>query len=382
MCPMARERVAWTLREMRSVLLFRVAGVGIRVDWTWLIAAALFGWLLGTSALPAQSPHLRGATYAAMAVVATLLFFASILLHELGHAVQARREGVRTDDVTLWVFGGVARMRDDFPSPLAELRIAVAGPVVTLALVGVYLAAAVVLGSSSPAGGVAAWLSYINAVLLVFNLAPAFPLDGGRVLRALLWRRRGDQLSATRTAAAAGRAFAYVLIGLGVVSVLTIDVIGGIWLVVLGWFLTAAASAEERHTLLASSLGGLHVRDLMVARPVFVEAGWTLEELFASIGAGPRYHAYPVVEDDQVVGLLALDVALRAPRDSWPRRLVRDEMLAAANAPSVEDDELVADALAAPAVQRLGRALVRHGVRVVGLLSVTDVARRMRGAPH
>jgi Zn-dependent protease len=365
---------------MRGVTLFRVWGIKVRVDWTWSIAFVLVGVMLGASAFPSQAPRAGAVAYAAMAVVATLLFFLSILLHELGHALQGSREGVQTEDITLWVFGGVARMRQTFPSPPAELRIALAGPAVTLGLMGVFGAAAAGLGPHSPTGGVAAWLAYINGVLLVFNLVPAFPLDGGRVLHALLWRRRRDSLSATETAASAGRAFAYLLIGLGVVSTLIVDVVGGLWLVMLGWFLSTAASAEAQHSRLVSMLAGVHVRDVMVPQPDSVEAGWTLEELSDGIADGARYTVYPVVENGAVVGLLPLAAVVRRPRETWADRRVRDEMIALEDAPSVEDDEFVADALGSPGVAELGRALVRHRRAVVGLLSVTDVERRLRGA--
>jgi Zn-dependent protease len=345
-----------------------------------LFAFVLIGWMLGASALPAQSPHLGAVTYAGMAVVSTLLFFLSILLHELGHALQARRDGVGIEDVTLWVFGGVARMRQSFPSPAAELRIALAGPAVTAGLVGIYAAAAAALGPHSAVGGVAAWLANINAVLLVFNLAPALPLDGGRVLRALLWQRRGEAVSATKTAASAGRGFALLLIVLGVVSMLRVDVVGGLWLIVLGGFLSTAANAELQHSLLVNALAGVHVRDVMVRQPVTVDGDWTLDELVATIEPQTKFMAYPVVEGNEVVGLLPLTAVLRTPREAWPERRVRDEMIPIAEAPTVEEDELVTDALESPGVARLGRALVRHGLMIVGLLSVTDVDRRLRSA--
>jgi predicted transcriptional regulator len=161
---------------------------------------------------------------------------------------------------------------------------------------------------------------------------------------------------------------------------LTVDVVGGLWLIVLGGFLATAANAELQHSLLANALAGVHVRDVMVTQPLTVDGDWTLDELVAAIEPQTTYTAYPVVEGGEVVGLLPLAAVLTTPRRAWRERRVRDDMIPIAVAPTVEDDALVTDALESPGVARLGRALVRHGLLVVGLLSVTDVDRRLRSA--
>jgi Zn-dependent protease len=308
-----------------------------------------------------------------MAVVATFLFFCSILLHELGHALRARKEGVEIEDIILWIFGGVARFKTDFPSAGAELRIALAGPLVTLALSAAFIGSGLALGSRTAIGGVAAWLGYINALLLVFNLMPAFPLDGGRVLRALLWRRNGDLAAATSRAAVIGRSLAYVLLWLGVFVALTVNFVSGLWLMFLGWFLSAATAAEAQHAILASALGGVRVRDVMVSQPVTVDADWTLAQFVDDVGSRYHYTTYPVIDDGRVVGLLPLAAVLRAPRPNWSTLRLRDCMLPLAAAPSVGEDDRLIDALAVLNPARLGRALVRRGSLVVGLLSITDI---------
>ena len=355
-----------------TITLGRIAGIRIGLNWSWLFAFALIGWTLAADAFPAQSPGHSGAAYAAMAVVATLIFFCSILLHELGHALRARREGVEIDGITLWLFGGVARFKTDFPSAGAELRIALAGPLVTLALAAGFLGGGLALGPRTAIGGVAAWLGYINALLLVFNLVPAFPLDGGRVLRALLWRRSGDLTAATARAAAIGRVLAYGLIGLGIL-VATVNLVSGLWFVFLGWFLAAAAGAEAQHSILTSALGDTRVRDVMVSQPVTVDADWTLAEFVDELGSRYHYTTYPVIDDGRVVGLLPLSAVLRTPHPDWSAVRVRDRMLPIADAPSVGEDDRLIDALAVLNPARLGRALVRRGNLVVGLLSITDV---------
>lgn len=233
------------LRSIGAWRLGRIAGVDIDVNWTWTVAFALLTMSLAGSVFPASNPHLSHGTYLAMAIASSLTFFACIVVHELGHALQARREGVATDRVTLWLFGGVAQLRGRFPSAGAEFRIAVAGPLVTVVLVGVWLGAAYVLTLPAAVDGVLSWLGYINAVLLAFNLLPALPLDGGRVLRSALWARRGDFVSATRAAADVSRLLAVVMIGVGLVGGVAFG-FGGLWLAIVGWFILMAGAAERR----------------------------------------------------------------------------------------------------------------------------------------
>jgi Zn-dependent protease len=199
-----------------NLTLGRLGGVQVTINWSLLVVFALIVWSLAATVFPSQNPGLSDGVHLAMAIVAALLFFASVLLHELGHACQARREGMEIEGITLWLFGGIAQFKGWFPSAGAELRIAIAGPLVTLVL-GVGFVLLALAGLPSAVDGVAAWLGYINLSLLIFNLIPALPLDGGRVLRAALWRARGDLGWATRVAADIGRGFGYLFIGLGVV---------------------------------------------------------------------------------------------------------------------------------------------------------------------
>jgi Zn-dependent protease len=203
---------------------------------------------------PRADPHLSRATYAAMGIVSAFLYLASILLHELGHALQARRAGVETDGITLWLLGGVSRFRGGFTTPGAEFRTAAAGPLVSLVLGGLFVGLAQAVRSPVAVGAVAAWLGYMNLILFVFNILPALPLDGGRVFHAVLWRASGDRARATRIAAAIGRAFGYLLVAGGLALLfLARDTWGGVWLALIGWFLSQAAGAEARQAPRLSS---------------------------------------------------------------------------------------------------------------------------------
>jgi Zn-dependent protease len=357
-----------------SVSLGRVAGVEIGVNWSWLLIVGLMVASLAATVFPEQNAGLSGATYVAMAVAAVLLFFASLLAHELGHALQARREGVAIEGITLWVFGGVARFGGMFPSAGAELRIALAGPLVTLVLAAAFLACAAALSLPAPIDGVISWLGTVNVVLLAFNMLPALPLDGGRVLRAVLWQRSGDFSRATRAAGALGRFLGQALVG-GGVFLFIVGAPGGLWLALIGWFISGAAAAEAQLAELRSVLGDDTVGDVMVRDPVTAPADATLASFMDQVFARSRHAAYPVTRDGDVVGAITFRAVAAVAAEDWPRRRVRETMI-----PLAQTLVLDPEAPLFPAVVELirrppNRALVTAGGRLVGLLSITDVSR-------
>jgi Zn-dependent protease/CBS domain-containing protein len=360
-----------------TVRLGRVAGFEIGAHWSLLLVVVLLVWSLADGVFPATNPGLADGTYLAMAVVASVLFFASIVLHELGHAVQARRDGVPIEGITLWVFGGVARLRGEPPTAGAELRMAIAGPAVSLAIGAVCLLAALALPLPDAVDGVLFWLGQINLYLLVFNLIPALPLDGGRVLRAILWGRRGDFLSATRTAGRLGRGFGQAMIAIGLLLVVFVGAFSGVWLAFLGWFLLAAAEAELETAASRVALSGLTVRDAMVREPVTVDADATVQQFMDRVFFPTRHTAFPVLDDDgRVAGIVSFRQALDLPRTAWSTVPVRAIMLPAGET-CVDADAPLAEVLPRLATSDLRRLLVCRDGRLAGLLSFTEVARLM-----
>lgn len=356
-----------------SFTVGRVAGVEIGINWSWLVVVWLILWSLGSVVFPEDVPGLSDGAYAAMAVVATVLFFASLLLHELGHAVVARREGMEIAGITLWLFGGVARFSGMFPSARAELRIALAGPAVSLVLGGLFVGLSQ-LPLPRAVDGVVAWLGTINLILLAFNMLPALPLDGGRVLRALLWHSSGDFTRATRAAGSLGRIFGYGLTGLGVLLVFA-GGLGGLWFVVLGLFLAGAAEAEASLATLRAALGGLRVRDAMVPQPERVPADLSVTEFLDGPFAHSRHASYPVDLGGGEFGLLSYRDVARVPLEDWPEVRVRDLAVPAHDGLVVRPGDELGDALVELAGARDGRALVLDDGRLAGLLSMTDVSR-------
>jgi Zn-dependent protease/CBS domain-containing protein len=359
-----------------NIRLGRFGGVEVRINWSWLVILALIVWSLADGVFPSQNPGLSRGVHLAMAVVAALLFFASLLLHELGHSWQARREGVEIDGITLWLFGGVSQFKTRFPSAGAEFRIAIAGPLVSLIL-GVVFVLIAVAGLPSAVDGVAAWLGYINLALLVFNLIPALPLDGGRVLRAALWKIRGDLGWATRIGTDIGRGFGYLFIALGIAMFIFQGSFSGAWLAFIGWFLLQAATAEARYIATEAALDGLRVRDLMVRNPVTVDGDLTVAQFMDEVARSHRFTTYPVVDGERPIGLLAFRSVAAVPRSEWETRRVRDAMIPLDRVQVLTEDETAVDALTALSSPTSNRGLVVENGRLAGLLSITDLARTL-----
>lgn len=360
--------------------LGRVAGIEIGLNWSVLGLLALLIWTLATGIFPSENPGLGDNAYFAMAVVASLAFFGSILLHELGHALEARRRGMHIEGITLWLFGGVARFSGMFPSAGAEFRIAAAGPLVSALLAGGFVGAALIPDLPASIDGVCSWLGVINLALLLFNLIPALPLDGGRMLRAALWRGTGDLRRATRLAAGAGRVLALGMIGLGLAMLIFLSSASGIWLMLIGWFVLQAAGAEARYVNAPPALR-VRVRDMMVADPVTTTPDLTLAAFVESTRGDAPHDEYPVVAEGNVVGLFPRRCLDEVPRQEWSIHRVADCMRRRADVPTLRaDDDLTAAliglaGLATLEGAELRGALVLDDERLVGLLSAADIAR-------
>jgi Zn-dependent protease len=359
-----------------TLRLARIAGIDVEAHWSWIVIVGLLVWSLTAAVFPDANPGLSDGTYAAMGVAAALLLFASLAAHELGHALQARREGMQIEGITLWVLGGVARFSGAFPSAGAELRIALAGPLVSLVLGTVFLASALALSLPPELDGVLHWLGSMNLVLLAFNMIPALPLDGGRVLRAALWARSGDHAAATRRAVAIASAFGRFLVAAGIVLVLLTGALGGLWFALIGWFLLNAAAGEG---MLAAdpAQSGPRVADVMVADPVEVPAAMTVERFLEDVVATHRHLVYPVAIAGAPVGLVSFRDALRVRRDERATTPVEHVMVPLARVLVLDGERPLVEAAGQLMAAPLRRALVVLDDRPPGLLSTTDALRAL-----
>jgi Zn-dependent protease len=380
-----------------SITLFHVRGIRIAVDWSWFLVLFLvivflsdfYSDILG-------DPESDLGPYA-LAVVSALGFFGSILLHELGHALVAVREGIGISSIHLWIFGGVARLDRDSDSPGTEFRVAVAGPLVTLAIVVALTAvgllaagwtdfseAMVIDGDADTSGLLAmvAWLATINFLVLVFNLLPAFPMDGGRIVRAIAWWRTGNRGSATRFAATLGRGFAYLFIGAGVFLVVQGIVFSGVWLALIGMIINGSARAATAQTAITSSIEGVRVADVMDTEPVAIPAELSVERALEDYFLRYRWPWFPVVDAAQRFrGLLERDRADDVPEVSRASSQVGELIDAEHASLHVSVDAPLDSLLGSRDLRRFGALMAVDGEgRLCGVITAEQVGRALRDA--
>jgi Zn-dependent protease len=359
--------------------LGRIAGIDIGVNASVTVIATLLAWSLASAVLPELEPGHGHAAYWATALTVTAAFFASLLAHELAHALVARHHGIGVDRITLWLLGGVSTLSSDVRRPQDEMPMAAAGPATSLGIGVLALAVANTAGLLGlPELWVAAlgWLATVNLVLGVFNLAPAFPLDGGRVLRALLWQRWDDHLRATTTAARAGTGFAYLLFAAGGVFLLGGAALSGLWLGLLGLFVLNASKAELTNTVETDILTGVPVRAVMTPGPVTVPGDLTVTELIDLYVFGARHTAYPVIDDHgRTLGLVDLAQLRRVPAADRSVTPVRRCARPLADLATGTPDEPVTALLRRMTTSGATRALILTDDRAVGIVTLSDVAR-------
>jgi Zn-dependent protease len=354
-------------------------GIPIHVHLSWLLVFGLVTWSLAAGYFPHDYPGWAVRTYWAVGAITALVFFASILVHELGHSWVALRHRIPIRGITLFIFGGVAQIAREPGTPGVELRIALAGPLTSLALAGLFAGAWLLVREIPALAAPAIWLARINFMVAVFNLVPGFPLDGGRVFRALIWRFTGSFRRANQAASIAGQLVAFGFIGWGILTVLGGDLIGGMWLTFIGWFLQNAAAASHAEANVREMLRGATVAQAMTRDCRRVERGASLERVVREevLGAGRR--CFVVTEDGRLAGLLTLHEIKAVPQDRWAAVAVGEVMTPVEKITAVEpkadllsalekmDDANVAQMPVVEAGELLGmigREQILHYVRV------------------
>jgi Zn-dependent protease/predicted transcriptional regulator len=364
--------------------LGRIAGIRVGVNASVLVIVAIIAAGLALGRFPLVLPGRSGLAYAAAALVAAVAFLASLLAHELAHALVARRNGVEVEGITLWLLGGVARLRGGARTPGAEFRIAGVGPLTSLVLAALSMGVAV-LARAAGAGGlpvaVLDYLAVINLSLALFNLVPAAPLDGGRLLRALLWWRRGDPWSSAVTASRAGRLFGFALIALGALQLVTGRGLGGLWLGLIGLFLVNAATAEEQQAHVSARLGALPVGRVMSGPVLTADPDQPVERFLHEVVLVHRFSTYPLVgPDGALAGLVTLNRLRAVPPGARSTTRLRDVACPPSEVPVARPDEPLLDLLGRMQGCTDGRAVVLDGGRVVGVVSPSDVTRTLQVA--
>jgi Zn-dependent protease/predicted transcriptional regulator len=364
-----------------TIRLFKIAGIPIYVHTSWFAIYALIVWTLATGYFPGVIPGIDAPTAWALGSIGALLLFVSVLLHELSHSIVAKAHGLTVRGITLHLFGGVSQLENEPRTALAELLIAAVGPLTSFAIAGaIWGLRESGIAEAGPQGAVTAYLVTVNLAVGIFNLLPGFPLDGGRVLRALLWRWTGSLARATYLASRVGIAMAFALIGWGVVQLLGGSVVGGMWLAMIGLFLHQAANAAYAQTAVNEALGALTVRDLMSAEVVTADADETIAELVERLW---RHHVstVPVLERGRFVGIVSVSGLQKLDQSKRATARVRDVMRPAEASLTVGPDESVVVALQRASGNGLGRLAVLDGDRLAGYLSLKDITHMLALRP-
>jgi Zn-dependent protease/CBS domain-containing protein len=362
----------------KKLHLFSLFGFKVGLDFTWILLAVLVTWSLATGLFPHYFEGFAASTYWWMGIAGALGLFVSIVFHEISHSLVARRFGLPMKGITLFIFGGVAEMDEEPPSPKAEFFMAIAGPIASVALAGLLYSAGLFGGAVAwpdPVVGVLRYLALLNLILAGFNLVPAFPLDGGRVLRSALWEMKGNLRWATRIASSFGSAFGVFLIVLGVLSFMGGGFVGGIWYFLIGLFIRAASHMSYQHVVMRKALHGEQVKRFMKEGPVTVPSSVSVDELVNNYFYKYHYKLFPVTNGDGLSGCVTTRQVKQLAKDQWSERTIHD-----IQEPCSDENTIAPHADAMSALSRMkrtdkSRLLVVEGDRLVGILTLKDLLR-------
>lgn len=364
-------------RTRGKVHLFDVAGIKITIDYSWLIVFILVLWSLSAGYFPLYYAGQSTEIYWLAGMIATVLFFASILVHELSHALTAIRSGIKIPEITLFIFGGLAKLSQDPTDPKTELKIAIAGPLSSLVLAAIFAAIKALLRSepATLAYGVFDYLAWINVALAVFNLVPGYPLDGGRILRAIVWWKTGSVARATKWASDIGQGFAWALMVLGGLQIFFGSLIGGLWLLFIGMFLRGIAMGGYQEVMIKQSLDGVRVSEVMIDKVITVPPELPLDQLTEGFFLRYGHGGFPVTTDGKTVGLISLGQVTAVPHEQRKTTTVVRAMSPLSAGIEIQPDQTLADALRKMTTTGSGRLLVMDGDTMKGMITKTGLLR-------
>jgi len=356
-----------------AIPLVRIVGIPVSLDYSWFLIFVLLTWMLAANHFPAEFPNWAPSLYWVVGVATAILYFVSVLLHELGHSAVALRYKIPVRSITLFMFGGVAQIGAEPPSASAEFRIAIAGPLVSFALAALFYALQMVAGGSQPLYGLAKYLAFINLALGAFNLIPGYPLDGGRVFRAAVWAVTHDLQRATLIATSVGRGFGFLFIMVGVWQMLGGNLVGGLWIAFIGWFLESAAATQAVQVVFRDALRGYTVSQAMSGNCPTVAVNETLQQLVDEYVLRTGQRCFLVNRGDSTVGLLTLTQINKVPRPAWATVKAEQAMVPLEMSERVSSDTALLAAVHLMDRKGLNQLPVISDGRVVGILRGEDV---------
>lgn len=360
----------------KRVRLFKLLGFEVRIDWSWIIIAILIAWSLSTGLFPFHYKNLSAQTYWLMGIVGAAGLFLSIIAHELCHSLVARKYDLPMKGITLFIFGGIAEMEDEASTPKAEFMMAAAGPISSIAIAlifyGMHAAGKGVF--SEPISGVIRYLASINAILAGFNLVPAFPLDGGRMLRSALWGWKKNIRWATRVSSGIGSGFGIFMIILGVLNIVSGNLVGGMWWFLIGMFIHGAAKASYQQLVTRRALEGEPVKRFMNTEPVTVQPSMSLQTLVENYVYRYHFKIFPVVDDsNHLFGCITTKKVKETPREQWPETKVRDAAMPCSEKNTIHPKTDAVKALSLMRQHGSSRLMVAEDDRLVGIIALKDL---------
>ncbi|MFH1032627.1 MAG: site-2 protease family protein [Chloroflexota bacterium] len=361
-----------------SIRLFRIAGIDIGIHYTWIFLFILVTWSLAAGFLPQGYPGWSQTVYWVTGAIASLLLFLSILLHELAHSLVARARGMSVNSITLFIFGGVSNLEDEPTKPRTEFVMAIVGPLTSLILGGILWGVLQVIQTrQSPLGATLLYLSQINLILAAFNLLPGFPLDGGRVLRSILWGSTGNLVKATNIAGVVGIVFGWGLIGFGVFQLLGGNFLGGIWFAIIGWFLSNAADSSRRDIAMRQQLAGIQVKDVMNVSQETISPKTPVNDVVWDIFHKRHGRAVPVCDSGRLMGIVTLTDVKGLPTDKWAATSV-ESIMTRQPLFTVKPEDDLSFAMKLIAQHDVNQVLVLQEGQCAGILSRADIIRHLQ----
>jgi Zn-dependent protease/predicted transcriptional regulator len=360
------------------IKLFKVFGIEIRLDYSWFIIFALFAYFFGFYYFPSYLPGLNKGLLALITIITVIVFFISVLIHEISHSLVARRRGTPVDKITLFLFGGMAQIEKEPETPYSEFIMAIAGPVASFVLAGMFGLIWFFTIDIRPVSIPVGYLAVINLALGVFNMIPGYPLDGGRVLRSIIWKVTGNLKRATFIASTAGRVLGFMIIAGGIYFIFTGNFLNGIWLSFIGWFLQSSAQMSYRQLIIENSIKGIKVKDIINEDIVYVLKDITLQELVDDFFMRYRFGRFPVVEDDKtqkLIGIISLHDIKEVPKEEWPEVRAGDIVKPVSNSEKVSLSTGISDAIKKMGKNNLSHLVVMSGSRLRGIITKSDVIR-------
>lgn len=368
-----------TAENRRGLKLITVRGIAIRIDYSWFFIFALVLLSLSAGYFPRAYPNQSLQVYWLTGFFATLLFFLSVIIHELAHSFMAIRSGIQIPEITLFIFGGVSRLSEDASDPKTEFEIAIVGPLTSFALAALFGLVYYLLRGMQPSIVVElfGYLSWINVALGIFNLLPGYPLDGGRVLRALWWWKTGSVVEATRMASDWGKGLAIALMVLGGLQIFAGNLIGGVWIILIALFLRGIAEASYQEVAMRHTIEGAHAHDVMIRDVITASPDMSLKRAISDLFLRYGYRGFPVADDGQVLGLISLANVKGLSDEEQEKKTVREVMQPLSSEMTLREETPVSEALKRSAQNRSSHFLVMRDGRLVGMVTHTGVLRYM-----